>query len=465
MEILLVAPASGQWRHIGRARLFNGRTFRFSLLSLLAVAAETPPPHRVRIIDEQVDDIPWHATPDLVGITCMSALAPRAYEIADRFRARGVPVVLGGMHPTFRSEEALRHADAVVAGEAEGVWPRVLADVLDGRLGGVYTQPEPADLACLKPIPRHLLAGRHYATVHAIQATRGCPHRCAFCSVSAFSHGTQRRRPAAEVADEVARFPGKFFMFVDDNLTAGKDYALELFERLAPLGKWWMTQSTLAVAEDPSFVAAAARAGCIGLFVGLETFSDGNLGAMNKAFNRVEQYRERIRLLHAHGIGVEAGIVFGFDGDDAGVFARTLSLLDELRVDLIQASIFTPLPGTPQFDALQDRITDRNWAHYDFHHVIFEPAGMSAEALQAGHDWVVREFYRPWRIARRLARRAAFPRGMATLPYAAALNLAYYGRTVRWHIRGWNPAGDRPLPEGGGQADAVRGAAPVLELS
>lgn len=440
MNVLLIAPASGQWRHIGRARLFNGRTFRFSLLSLLAVAAETPPGHSVRILDEQIDEIPWNAPVDLVGITCMTALAPRAYAIADRFRRRGVRVVLGGMHPTFRPEEALRHADAVVAGEAEGVWARVVADAAAGRLGGVYRAAAPADLSALRPMPRHLLDKRRYATVHAIQATRGCPHRCAFCSVSAFCGGEQRRRPAADVAAEAAGVPGGFFMFVDDNLTADRDYALELFWRLAPLGKRWMTQSTLAIAEDEELTAAAARAGCIGLFVGLETFSERALEAMHKGFNRVEQYRERIRTLHERGIGVEAGIVFGFDGDDAGVFGRTLRLLDELEIDLIQASIFTPLPGTPQFDAMAERITDRDWAHYDFHHVVFEPAGMPAEALQAGHDWVVREFYRPWRIARRLARRLRWPHGLATTPYAAAINLAYYGRTVRWRIRGWNPA-------------------------
>lgn len=443
MNILLIAPASGGWRHVGRARLFNGKTFRFSLLSLLSVAAETPPGHSIRIVDEQIDDVPWDADVDLVGITCMTALAPRAYEIADRFRARGVPVVLGGMHPTFRPLEALDHADAVVAGEAEGVWGEVVAAAEARRLGGVYRAAAPPDLSALKTPPRRLLRADRYSTIHAVQATRGCPHGCAFCAIAAFNNQTQRRRPVEAVVREVAAIPGRFFMFVDDNLTADRDYALALFRALEPLDKIWITQSTLAVAAEESFVRAAARAGCIGLFAGLETFSESNLTSVDKTCHRVESYRERIGLLHRHGIGVEAGIVFGFDGDDAGVFRQTLSILDNLEIDAIQASIFTPLPGTPRFESMEPRLLDRQWGHYDLHHVVFQPQGMSAESLQAGHDWVTYEFYRPWRIARRAARHLARPRGTRTIPYVAGLNLAYYGRTVQWHIRGWDPE-ERP---------------------
>jgi radical SAM superfamily enzyme YgiQ (UPF0313 family) len=421
-------------------RVFNGRTFRFSLLSLLTVAAATPRRHEVRILDEQVEDVPFDAGADLVGITCMTALAPRAYEIAARFRERGVPVVLGGMHPTLCAVEALEHADAVVAGEAEGVWEHVLADAAAGRLGGVYRSQAPPDLARLSLPPRHLLQTSRYSTVNAVQATRGCPHQCSFCSVSVFSGHTIRFRPVGEVAREVASIPSKFVLFVDDNMTADRDYALALFKALEPLDKWWMTQSTLALAEDSLLVAAAARAGCIGIFAGMETFNDANLDGVSKSFHRAGRYREAVRTLNAHGIGVEAGIVFGFDGDGPEVFQQTLSRLDATGVDMAQVSVFTPLPGTPAFGRMAPRILDRDWSHYDFHRVVFEPERMSAEALQAGHDWVTREFYRPWRIARRLARRAVLPRGLPTMAPAAAINAAYYGRVARWHIRGWNPA-------------------------
>ena len=439
MKLLLVAPSSGGWRNIGRQRLFNGRTFRFSLLSLLSVAAVTPPGVEIRLVDEQIEDVPWGEAFDLVGITCMTALAPRAYELAARFRARGIPVVLGGMHPTLCADEAMAHADAVVVGEAEEIWPSVIADARAGTLRNVY-RAAPPSLVGLSPVPRQFLDRRHYATVHAVQATRGCPHACGFCAVSAFSQHTQRRRPVADVLAEIRAIPSTFFIFVDDNLTADREYARELFEGLAPLRRQWVTQSTLAVAEDEPLIRLAARAGCVGFFVGLETFAGENLDTVNKTCHRVEQYRAAIERLHAHGIGVEAGMVFGFAHDRADVFEHTLGLLDDLGIDAVQASIFTPLPGTPAFEALGGRLLDRNWAHYDFHHVVFQPHSMSAEALQAGHDWVTREFYRPWRIARRAFRSLLRPHGWRNVKYVLGLNLAYLGRVVRWHVRGWNPA-------------------------
>lgn len=454
MNILLIAPSSGAWRRNSRRRLRNGRTFRFSLLSLLTVAAETPSGHRIRLVDEQVEDIPWTHHVDLVGITCMTALAPRAYEIADCFRQRGVPVVLGGMHPTFCPEEALEHANAVVAGEAEGVWPRVVEDARQGRLGGVYRADEQVELTNLNRPPRVLLDPRRYATVNAVQATRGCPHRCAFCSVSAFNGGVHRRRPVEDVAAEVASLPGRFFLFVDDNLTADADYARLLFEAIAPLRKLWVTQSTIAVARDEELVRAAARAGCFGLFVGLETFQQDSLDGAGKAFNRTAEYREAIRLLHGHGIGIEAGLVFGLDGHRPDVFRETLESLDNLGVDIVQVSIFTPLPGTPAFERYADRIFDHDWGHYDFHHAVFHPRGMSAEKLQAGHDWITRSFYLPTRIARRVTRHAFRPRSRETLRYVAAMNAAYRTRVNQWGLRGWDP-GEKQAP---GMRARLRGA-------
>ncbi len=440
MKILLIAPSSGKWRHVGKSRLFNGRTFRFSMLSLLSVAAETPRDTEIEIIDEQLEEIPFDAEIDLVGITCMTALSPRAYEIADRFRARGVPVVLGGMHPTFCPDEALQHADAVVAGEAEGVWPEVVEAARNRSLSGVYRAKSPADLSTLKTPPYHLLKSGKYATQYAASATRGCPHGCSFCAVSAFYGGQQQKRPIESVVHEVSAIPSRFFIFVDDNLTADREYARELFSKLTPLKKKWVTQSTLAIADDEEFVKAAAKAGCVGVFVGLETFNQCNLGGVAKDFNQVSHYRDAIRLLHRHGIGVEAGIVFGFDGDGPEVFRKTLKLLDEAEVDVIQASIRTPLPGTHEFKAMQSRIKDRDWSHYDFHHAVFQPKRMTAEMLQAGHDWLTREFYSPWRIAKRLARWAKYPCGWSTFLFSAILNMAYLGRVRSWGIRGWDPS-------------------------
>lgn len=439
MRLLLIAPASGLWRKVGKNRWFNGKTFRFSLLSLLSVAAETPSDVDVRILDEQIDDIPWNDHIDLVGITCMTALAPRAYEVAERFHEKGIPVVLGGMHPTFNPEEAQNHADAVVVGEAEPVWKRVLDDFQRGHLSGVYQHSGDFPLVQMKPLPRSLLNRSGYSTLQAVQATRGCSHRCNFCSVSALHQGCQRKRPVDEVVAEVRSLPRRFFMFVDDNLTDDPAYAQKLFEELIPLKKIWMTQSTLGLAENEPLLMAAAQAGCVGIFAGLETISEENLENSGKGFHKTSFYRDAITHLHSKGIGVEAGMVFGFDGDRPDVFRRTLDWLIMLQVDMIQTSIFTPLPGTPQFESKRERILDWNWGHYDFHHAVFQPRGMSQMALQAGHDWLTYEFYHPKRIAQRLANRLHWPRGIQTLPYAIALNMAYYGRVQRWGFRGWDP--------------------------
>jgi radical SAM superfamily enzyme YgiQ (UPF0313 family) len=440
MKVLLLAPTSGRWKEAAQAKFFNGKTFRFSLLSLLSVAAETPYDVNVKIVDEQIEDIPWHEHFDLVGITCMTALAPRAYEIAARFNEKNIPVVLGGMHPTLCPEDAGLHADTIVVGDAEGIWEEVINDARKGILKKIYRNSQLPDLTGLRRIPRELLDRDSYSTINAVQATRGCPNACEFCSVSAFHHQTQRQRPVEEVIKEISQIPDKFFILVDDNLTANKEYATRLFQALVPLNKFWATQSTIAIADNPDFVKLAAESGCIGLFIGIETFSEANLNGVGKTCNRVEKYREAIRLFHSYGIAVEAGIVFGFDNDRPEVFQNTLKLLDEMEVDLIQASIFTPLPGTAKFEKMQLRIFERHWENYDFHSVVFQPKNMSAASLQAGHDWITREFYRPWHIISRIWRHLRRKRGLAGLPYLAAVNMAYYGRVINWRIRGFNPA-------------------------
>lgn len=442
MKILLIAPASGNWRSVGTGRWFNGKTFRFSLLSLSTVAALTPPEHSVTIVDEQIQDVPWEADVDLVGITCMTAAAPRAYEIARHFRSRGVPVVLGGMHPTLCSEEALHHADAVVAGEAQGVWERVLDDARHGALHGLYRNTRMGSGMVIHPAITLLERGR-YLTLNAIEATRGCPKGCAFCAVSAYHQRQHKKYRVDDVIERIKNTQGRFLIFVDDHLTADLEYARELFERMVPLRKRWVSQMTLEAAQDEGFVQLMRDSGCVGVFVGMETFNADNLDAVHKGFHRVEQYREAVKVFHRNGIGVEAGIVFGFDQDEPEVFEETLHQLEIFEVDAVQFSILTPLPGTPFYESMQHRILDRYWGHYDFHHAVFEPKRMSVESLQAGHDWITREFYRPWRIARRMSRCVQRPQGARVIPYLSTINLAYLGRVLRWHINGWNPAGKR----------------------
>jgi len=441
MKILLISPASGKWHRIGRRKLFNGRSFRFSMLSLLTVAGLCPEDAEVTIIDEQLDELPV-AGPDnvydIVGITVMTATAPRAYELCSHFSQLGSTVVLGGFHPTLNTEEALRHCDAVVKGCAFGAWEKLIADFKAGRLNKVYegdpTAPRPSRL------PIHLMDSNKYVTVNATYATMGCRNQCRFCSISAFHQAKLYLSDIETIVSEVADFDSRFFIFVDDNLTQDRDFAVELLKRLAPLKKKWITQASVDIADDDELLDLLARAGCVGLFVGLESFNEQVLTDQDKGFNMPDKYAQAIRRIHNHGIFVESGVIFGFDEDRVEVFEKTLKLLDRMGIDAIQVSVLTPLPGTRLYEEMAERIYDHDWSHYDYRHVVFEPGSMGSGELQAGADWVIRKYYSPLRIARRFLRWLRLPGGLVNFAYPLGLNVAYFGRVISFGIKGFNPA-------------------------
>lgn len=425
MTFLLVSPTSPLWRARASGRTRGARSHRFSMLTSLYVAASMPPGVRTRLLDEDVEPVDFDFPADLVGLSLMTYNAPRAYEIADEFRRRGRTVVMGGFHPTFMPDEAAAHADAVCVGEAEGTVPALVRDFRAGRLQPRYAS-QPVDLRGL-PVPdRGLLRQSAYITPDAVQATRGCPHSCSFCSVSAFARRRFRARPVDEVIDEL-RGLGRWLIFMDDNLTADAGYARELFARMAPLGKRWASQCSVRIADDPELLALAARSGCLGLFVGFESLSDENLRAWGKTLNRQRDYARAVARLHAAGIGVYGGFVFGMDDDGPDVFARTLRFLDEARLDALQATVLTPFPGTPLYAEMerQGRITSRDWALYDFGHVVFEPKGMSAETLYAGNAWLHSRFYSRAATWRRVWRAFGYLSPAVVARAVVPLNLGY----------------------------------------
>jgi radical SAM superfamily enzyme YgiQ (UPF0313 family) len=387
-------------------RLRRGRLIQFPQLTMPLIAALTPPEHVVTHTDEIVEPVRFDVPADLVGITAPTPSALHAYGLAREFRRRGVPVVLGGPHATALPEEAARHADAVVVGEAEDTWPRVLDDAAGGRLDPIYVSSRQAPLAGL-PTPRwDLIKGRRYGKSVTI-ATRGCPHRCDYCSIPLlYGPGTVRYRPVDEVVREVATSPTRAVVFWDDNIGANPRYAKELFRALAPLRKWWTSQCTASAVRDEELVALAARSGCRALFLGLESISQESLLGTNKAHNRVDDYRRLIAGLHRQGIAVHLGIMFGFDQDDPGIFRRTAEFLDEACVDVATVSMVVPMPGTPTFRRLhaEGRILTTDWSRYDGKRsCVFAPARMSPAELERGTEWVARRFYSPRSIARRLA--------------------------------------------------------------
>ncbi len=461
LKVLLIVPAGERVRVTPEHPKVPRRAMlRFSVLPLTIVAALTPPEHSVRIVDENVEPLDFDADCDLVGITFMTALAPRAYEIAGRFRSRGKVVVGGGYHATLCQGDALSHFDALVVGDAEGAWERLLRDLQEGHLQKIYrAAPEKecslSDSAILgagsvplgTPVPRReLLEGnaRHYVTVNAVQAGRGCRHACRYCSVSAFHRQTYRHRTIADVMAELHGLPDGF-IFVDDNIIADRSYAVQLFQAMIPLRKRWVSQCSVLIADDPELLQLARDAGCCGLFIGIESANGTNLAAMNKRFNQSSSYTARLRRIRRAGIGVIAGMIVGMDADDPETFEETLSFLLRTRVDAVQLNILTPLPGTPLYAEMKQdgRVFDRDWSHYDYRHVVFRPVALTPEELQAGADWLISQFYRLDRILWR------FARGLFTLGWLPALLSLKLGLTYRYDckcqgIHGYNPAHKSP---------------------
>jgi radical SAM superfamily enzyme YgiQ (UPF0313 family) len=371
------------------------KTIWFAHLTLTTLAALTPPDIEVKITDENVEPIDFEEDVDLVGITGMVMHAPRAYQIAQRFRQRGIPVVMGGPHASSLPLEAKEHVDAVVIGEAENVWGGLIEDHKNGCLKPFYR----ADTYCSmerRPAPRlDLLHKNAYMTINCVQTTRGCPHQCDFCYVTHFFGKTYRCRPVEEVIEEVRRLEGEFIVFVDDNIAGNRSYAKELFSRLKPLKKKWASQASLTLTRDPELLKLAAESGCVSLFVGIESLSSENLKDVNKTFNRAHQFEEAIRILHDHDIMILAGFIFGLDHDDEGVFERTLQFCERNKIELPSFFILTPLPGTPVFQRIvsEGRLLHQDWANYNGATVVFKPKLMTEKTLQRGFNWACKEAY------------------------------------------------------------------------
>jgi radical SAM superfamily enzyme YgiQ (UPF0313 family) len=364
-------------------------------LGLAMVAAVTPPEIEVSITDENVTDIDFQKEIELVGITALTATAPRAYEIADNFRARGAKVILGGAHPSVLPEEASQHADAVVIGEAEGIWPILINDFKASKLKRVYRQSERPSLVTL-PIPRRdLFAKGAYYVTNTISTTRGCPYSCSFCSVTSLFGRAIRCRPVEEVLREIETLNQKeFIVFVDDNIVGNPKYAKELFRALLPYRIKWVSQASVTVAKNDELLKLAAASGCLDLFIGFETLSPTNLAAVGKKVNTVDEYETVIKKIHSHGIAIHGFFILGLDGDDEDVFERTLHFAQEMRLESAQFAWPVPYPGTAFYDSLDKtgRIVTKEWSQYESN-VVFEPRLMSREMLQQRRDRVWRKFY------------------------------------------------------------------------
>jgi radical SAM superfamily enzyme YgiQ (UPF0313 family) len=377
--------------------------FRIPCLSLLRVASLTPPGWEVVVLDEKVERIDCEQEADLVGITAMTCSANRAYAIADQFRQRGVPVVMGGIHASSCPEEALAHCDSVVIGEAEELWPRVVQAVERGQLERSYRHTN--GLPALTGLPRtdwDLYRGKGYLPVHFVETTRGCPLDCEFCAVTTFFGGHYRNRPLDEVLTELRGlrpFDGfvipNVVFFVDDNIISNRAYAREFLTRISDLGIRWLGHASVNLASDPELLQLCQRSGCMGVLIGFETLSPEAMRSIGRKSRLRMDYLDAIQKIHDHGIGIDGSFVFGFDSDDEGVFDRTLDFVTRAKIEVPYFSVLTPYPGTRLHErmARENRILSHDWSLYDTSHVVIQPRRLTPDQLQEGYLNAFRQAY------------------------------------------------------------------------
>ena len=366
----------------------------------MTLAAYTPADVRVRILDAYVEPLDFDRLtrplqrPDLVGIGTLTPQANHAYRTADEFRRRGLPVVLGGIHPTALPEEALEHADSVVVGEAETVWPRLIADCQAGRLQSHYQAAKHIDLAGVRWPRRDLTPTWRYWVKWPVETSRGCPFNCMYCSDPTVFGPRYRFRPVEEVVEEIRSLGRpRYIFFVDNNIVGNISRAKELFEALIPLRIRWTAQASITMSNDEELLRLARRSGCIGVLIGLETLKKALLRKIGKPVDPA-LYKEQIERIRKQGILVQGEFIFGFDEDDVSVFEETVRFAEEAKLDSARFAILKPYPGTRLFEMwMKDgRITGTDWSLYHTRNVVYRPAQLTPEELARGRDWAYDRF-------------------------------------------------------------------------
>ena len=433
------------------------------------LAALTPAHHRVRVIHQQVEPIPYDTDADLIALSFFSGFAPEAYRLAREFKRRGKIVVAGGPHATFWADEALAHdCDAVVIGEAEPVWAQLLDDAAGSTLQKRYFG-QPISLENI-PTPRYDLLSSRFFVRRVIQATRGCPFACSFCSAPAINPG-YRMRPVADVIRDIEYndFPfwwqRKAVWFWDDNLTARRAYVKELLRAMIPLKKWWLTQASMDIAQDPELLDLMRASGCIGVFFGIESFGKESLHAANKRHNRVEYYRECIERVHARGIAVMAGFIAGFDGDTPQSIVAMADRLYEIGVDVPFLSVLTPYYGTTLYDRIEAEgrlLKERGWQFYNGYNVTFQPHAMNANELLQAHRALWQRAFSPGHVLKRIGR-GVWRLRLGALLLSLAMNGFYGWKAMRGNAPLDMATRPAPVPVGPG-AFSIAHENPFLQL-
>lgn len=401
LKLLFVQPT----RIMDDGSLWKSKMPWLPRMALAQLAALTPDDIETTIIDEYIENIDFAVAADLIAISATTIEAPRAYQIAARFRKQGKKTIMGGIHASLVPEEARQFVDSVVIGEAEGIWDEVLADFKKGVLKRQYRNPGKADITHLpSPQLNKLALDNYWMNIKPVQTTRGCPHNCSFCAVTQFFGKSYRHRAIEEVVQEIGPTHSGDIFFVDDNIGANPKRAKELLKALIPLKIDWISQCCMDMAYDDEFLALAKESGCSCLIIGFESLSEQSLKSAHKYTNKVDDYFYVAEKLHKHEIHILASMVFGFDYDDETVFEKTARFMDDARIDFPCYWILTPYPNTPLYKQLDaaGRIIHTEWSKYDCTHAVFQPRLMSPKVLEEGYHYAFRKSYSLKSIMKRL---------------------------------------------------------------
>lgn len=388
----------------------------------------TPSSVELELFDEHLEPIPKNLQTDLVAMTVGTYTARRAYQIANQFRKQGIPVIMGGYHPSFLPKEALTFADSVVIGDAEGIWEKIVQDAKRGKLKPVYRATKRPSLSGLK-FDRSIFKNKPYKFVDPVQYGRGCRYACDFCSIHSFYGLKTRQRPLSEVVCEIETLDRKYIVFIDDNLFVDFPKAEELFRALIPLNIQWACQISLDITKNPQILDLMARSGCICVLIGFETIHEENLRQMKKGWNiKYTDYLTAIREFRNRGIMVYASLVFGYDYDTVRTFDETAEFFIRSKCALANINTLIPMPGSKLYSRLlnEGRLIYTRWwldTNYRYGQATFHPLRMTADELMEGCMRVRKIFHGYGSIIQRAYDPLANSRNISNLGLFLALNM------------------------------------------
>ncbi len=394
MKVKFILPA------LTEAKNSFWRPIKYSLfppLGLATLAAYLAPDDEVVLQDQHIEKIDLDDEPDLVLIQVYITNSGRAYSMAQHYRAKGVFVVLGGLHVTALPDEAEQFADAIFIGPAEQTFPAFLKDFREQRTAKRYVSSQGRTIQDQPPVRRELIRQEKYLVPNSLVISRGCPHHCDFCYKDGFYKGGKSfyTRRVDEILREIDMLKGRHLYFLDDHLLGNPGLARELFQGMRGMDRVFQGAATVASILHGDLIEQAAKAGLRSLFVGFETFSQDNLRQSNKKHNLQQDYEGAVRRLHDLGIMINGSFVFGLDNDGPDVFERTVAWGVKNALATATYHILTPYPGTRLFARMEraSRIVTRNWDLYDTRHVVYATKGLTAEELEQGYWWAYDEFY------------------------------------------------------------------------